>query len=79
MSANNRISMGAGHSTPRCPSCPSFQSSATGWGWCQDSRNRVFSDGWPLGFTPSMSPSGTCDLHPERVAITKAEQESPNA
>jgi len=34
------------------------------FGWCQHPENRVEpSEGWPLGFTPSVSYSGGCNHH----------------
>ena len=65
-----RISMGAGNSTPQCSTC-TFRApdpKYPGWGWCGHPSNRVFVEGWPLGFTPSQSPSGTCRLHPDLAA-----------
>lgn len=66
----DRISGGAGDSTPKCPSCPFVKPDQKhpGWGWCDHPRNRVYDGGWPNGFTPSQSPSGSCELHPERAA-----------
>lgn len=66
---NNRISMGANQSTPCCPTCAHrIPNGAGGWSHCGHPSNRIYTDGWPNGFTPSMSPSGTCELHPRRSA-----------
>lgn len=67
---NDRISGGANSSMPACPTCAHRVADAAhpGWSWCGHPSNRVYADGWPNGFTPSQSPSGTCSLHPERVA-----------
>jgi hypothetical protein len=64
----DRISGGAATYTPTCPSCPYLNRDARhpGWGWCNAPQNRVFTEGWPNGFTPSQSPTGTCNLHPQR-------------
>jgi hypothetical protein len=72
-----RISMGAGNSTPQCSTCAHRAPDAQypGWGWCAHPSNRVFVEGWPLGFTPSQSPSGTCRLHPA-IATTAATGEA---
>lgn len=72
-----RISMGAVASTPQCPTCTfrAPDSKHPGWGWCSHPSNRVFAKGWPLGFTPSQSPSGTCRLHPA-IAATAATGEA---
>ena len=35
-------------------------------GWCRHPENRVEpSEGWPNGFTPSVSSTGGCGLHQE--------------
>lgn len=65
MSTNNRVSMGRNHSEPTCRTCPHMKKDGGGWhGWCQHPANRVYSDGWPNGFTPSQGGDGGCDLHP---------------
>jgi hypothetical protein len=58
--------------TPTCPTCPFLLHDRlySGWGWCSAPQNRVHTDHWPEGFTPSQSPSGTCNLHPERAKAT---------
>lgn len=69
--SSSRISGGAPNGTPMCPTCP-FQKGDgkyPGWGWCTHPRNRVYSEGWPNGFTPSQSPSGSCEFHPLRNAV----------
>lgn len=65
-----RISGGASINTPACPTCPhlAHDKAHPGWGWCNAPANRVFSEGWVNGFTPSQSPTGTCNLHPKRIA-----------
>lgn len=83
MADNDRISGGALRGTPTCPTCPHLNKDDkhTGWGWCAAPQNRVFSASWPQGFTPSQSPSGTCNLHPERAAaaLPAGAQEVPHA
>lgn len=78
-----RISGGAPAGTPTCPNCPHLlkDKKYPGWGWCNAQENRVMDKGWVNGFAPSQSPSGSCNLHPERtsgvtVALdqTKSEQ-----
>jgi hypothetical protein len=65
---NERISMGANHHTPCCPTCVHRTANGSGgWSWCSHPSNRVYAEGWPQGFTPSQSPSGTCLLHPARA------------
>ena len=73
---SNRISGGATAGTPMCPSCPHLRRDHkfNGWGWCGHSDNRVYSNAWPDGFTPSQSPTGSCDLHPERASLANIGQ-----
>jgi hypothetical protein len=81
---NNRVSMGLRlGSEPTCRTCPHMKGDGGGWwGWCQHSSNRVFPDGWPLGFTPSQGADGGCDVHPMRAAslpVThEAQKETPH-
>ena len=67
---NGRVSGGAGPGVPTCPTCPFLlkDKQYPGWGWCQHSKNIVHGEGWTNGFTPSQSPDGSCELHPERAA-----------
>lgn len=69
--AAGRVSIGAPSGTPRCPSCEHLTADQKypGWGWCSHPQNRVYGVGWPNGFTPSQSPTGSCALHPERAVI----------
>jgi hypothetical protein len=66
----NRVSGGAADGTPTCPTCPHLvhDKEYPDWGWCYHPQNRVHAKGWPGGFTPSQSPSGSCDLHPNATA-----------
>jgi hypothetical protein len=72
-----RISGGATAGTPTCPSCPHLLKDKRhpGWGWCDAPQNRamnrVTDKGWVNGFMPSQSPSGSCNLHPERTQPPK--------
>jgi hypothetical protein len=70
MADTERISGGASAGTPTCPSCPHLlkDKAHPGWGWCGAPQNRVNAPGWVNGFTPSQSPSGSCNLHPQRAA-----------
>lgn len=72
--ATERMSMGAGQSTPQCQTCAYRQNDRAypGWGWCKRPENLVYSDAYPNGFTPSTAPDGTCNLHPERLATQAA-------
>lgn len=76
---NSRISGGASDSTPKCQTCPHrlADNEYPGWGWCGHPQNRVYADGWVRGFPPSQSPSGTCELHPDRAAIKTATEGQP--
>lgn len=69
MADTERISGGAPSGMPTCPTCPHLAKDKghPGWGWCTELQNRVVTDGWVNGFTPSQSPSGSCNLHPERA------------
>lgn len=68
--STDRISGGRPSHNESCPTCPNLQrdSGHPGWGWCTAPENRVYSAAWPQGFTPSQSPSGSCNLHPARAA-----------
>jgi hypothetical protein len=70
VNSTERISGGASSGTPTCSTCPHLDKdkSNPGWGWCNAPQNRVMDKGWVNGFTPSQSPSGSCELHPERTA-----------
>lgn len=79
---SNRISGGAPAHWPMCGTCPSMKHDAQypGWGWCQHPNNIVPHQGRTVGFTPSQSPTGTCDLHPARAAQKDAGMRlGPNA
>lgn len=79
VTASNRISGGAPNGMPTCPSCPYLRHDKKhpGWGWCDHPDNRVQDKGWVNGFTPSQSPTGSCELHPERrMTATPAKGES---
>lgn len=66
---NGRVSMMAPAGTPLCDTCPNLKrASDRDGGWCQHASNRVVTDGWPQGFTPSVAWDGSCELHPERAA-----------
>ena len=68
---SNRISNGAPAHWPMCGTCPHMKQDAQypGWGWCQHPKNMVPHVGREVGFTPSQSPSGSCELHPQRAAL----------
>lgn len=65
-----RISMMAPAGTPVCDTCRFLdRASNRHGGWCSHPSNRVPpSEGWPIGFPPSQSWNGSCELHPERAA-----------
>lgn len=67
--AADRIS-GGSRGVPLCPSCAHLiaDKAHPGWGWCGHPSNRVEDPGWVNGFTPSQSPTGSCGLHPLRIA-----------
>lgn len=52
---------------PTCQTCTYLDRGDRGpWagGWCTNPHNRVPPlAGWPVGFTPSVSSTGGCDLH----------------
>lgn len=74
--STDRISGGRQSHSESCPTCPHLKHDAAypGWGWCSRPENRVYAEGWPLGFTPSQSPSGSCNLHPVRAAAAIAKE-----
>ena len=68
-----RVSIFAPRGTPICDTCPNLQKDgARSGGWCLNPANRVFTAGWPQGFTPSQGFDGTCELHPLRATGTQA-------
>ena len=67
--ATKRISGGAPDGVPQCLTCAFRRNDFkySGWGWCKRPENRMFSERWPEGYEPSVAPSGTCTLHPQRA------------
>jgi hypothetical protein len=54
------------------PRCAFLHKGPQDGGWCRHPENRVEpSEGWPLGFTPSVASTGGCARH------SAAEQETP--
>lgn len=67
---NHRVSMFAGAGVPKCETCRHYKpSNERNGGWCEHPANRTEpSNGWPTGFTPSVSWDGSCGRHPQRRA-----------
>lgn len=65
-----RVSMGRNPNIQDCcgyPKCAHLKVDGDkSFGWCQHPDNRVESEGWPNGFTPSVSFTGHCDHHTAR-------------
>lgn len=68
---NARVSMFAPAGTPRCETCFHLKSANDRHGgWCMHTSNRVVTNDWPQGFTPSQAWDGSCTQHPERLAYS---------
>ena len=65
---SKRVSSGALAHWPTCGTCPSLKPDLQypGWGWCGHPNN-IVPHGGRAGFTPSQSPTGSCELHPARA------------
>ncbi len=58
------VSAGLPDDLPHCEGCAFFvRSEGSSFGWCQHPDHRVFTKGWPNGFTPSVAWNGGCTKH----------------
>lgn len=67
--SHNFVSDGLNWWRPHCGKCIFLVEDSTGkmnGGWCGHTANRVYAEGWPQGFTPSVGYYGGCDLHEKK-------------
>lgn len=66
LKSHNFVSGGLNWHKPHCGKCiflvEDSQYSMSG-GWCGHDGNRIYTEDWPQGFTPSVSYYGGCNLH----------------